>query len=667
MPKLVEIPSIGTVEFPDEMNDEQITTAIQKNILPNAQSNNAEKISKGESVLQGIGDTLTFGTLPKVGGAIGAGIARFARPGLFEEETFADTYKKGRDTLRERQQQSFEQNPLSYASGALGGGALNPFGRGVNTVKGAIGYGGAQGLLHGLGSSDKGEVGKINLRNIEDAAVEGVIGAATGGALQGVFNTIAPRITGATKLTPEQKQAVKLSEQFKVPLSLGQASQNIAQQISEDLLAGGAKGAPAANIMNAGKNLQQEAFQEAAQNLRSNIGKGNFIEKGQSVKPAIDKIVKDANVSKRAINSAYQKAKDAVSFLDKQSVKKFSNIAQAKFTEEALTPENAPAAFSQITSFKKLFDKHSENIDGISFKRLEAWRQGLNRSYKSSKGQDRYGIDLVRKQFDDYLDNTIEKALIKGDKTVLEQFKNARNLAAEWNQRYNTQHKTEFGKKFIKDIVVNASESREPFTYAMITDKIFGANKYGFKPQAVNIIKEIKNQVGADSPEFNGLKLDAVQKIIKPLLNQKGKINFNNPAVQTYKNNLLENKAILKEILTDTEYRQLSDFGDLGSLLYQSRKSIVNPSQSGLYKALSELPIVSQAIAIGGKLPYIKDVPDSIYASHAKKAISPDNLEASLSKLNKNTYQLPKNAYSHKGSLVATSLFDALSKQNDEK
>ena len=36
MPQLIEVPGMGQVEFPDGMSDAQITSAIQKNMQPDA-------------------------------------------------------------------------------------------------------------------------------------------------------------------------------------------------------------------------------------------------------------------------------------------------------------------------------------------------------------------------------------------------------------------------------------------------------------------------------------------------------------------------------------------------------------------------------------------------------------------------------------------------------
>lgn len=55
MPQIIEVPGYGDVEFPDGMSDEQITSAIQQNIMPE-QPQKSESI--GSKLLSGLGQQL---------------------------------------------------------------------------------------------------------------------------------------------------------------------------------------------------------------------------------------------------------------------------------------------------------------------------------------------------------------------------------------------------------------------------------------------------------------------------------------------------------------------------------------------------------------------------------------------------------------------------------
>lgn len=671
--------------IPSSQGDRVAPYGISSLVTGNIPSQNPNQPSQAESFGRGALDSISFGFLPKAGGALGALGARLLRPDLFENQSYGETYQQGRDYLREQNAVAQEANPWSYGAGELTGGFVNPVVRGVNTVKGAIGAGAGLGALYGLGSSDQGEVGKLGLPNLYDVAVSGLFGGTLGGVAQGAVNTLLPSAVkavnaykglpretreggfagnttpppGSSPSTPQtplspSENALALSKQFNVPISQGQATQNLTQQTLEDLINSGAKGSEAATISMAQREAQQQAFQQAAQKLRSDIGGGQFIEKGQSLLPAAKKIMSSADADNKAVKEAYDVAKDAVGYLDIKDVKQFNNVAKAKLLDEALTPQNAPGTYSQLNAFNTIFGKGGKTAPSeVDFKKIEAYRQGLNRANNGAQGQDKYGIGLLKNQLDEFLDNTIETALVKGDSGVLSQFKDARSLAAKYKQNYTTKDKTAFGKKFVQDIV----EHGDNYTPAMLGDKIFGANKYGFKPQSVSIINELKNRLGEASPEFQGIKLDAVQKVIKPLLNSKGKVNYNNVYVQTFKNNLYENEAVLKNILSPQEFKQLSDFGDLGSVLFQSRKSITNPPQSGLISAISKFPLIKQALGVASsitKVPGIKEIPGAIAEAQAKSAFNPVKVEAAVKAQNLPQMTIPSSRFAPASALAGT-------------
>jgi hypothetical protein len=606
-------------------------------------------ISRSESAYRGGLDAITFGAAPKISAAIGAGIMKAMDP----SRDYSEMYQKGRDFLRQQNRMAADANPWSYAGGGLAGGVLGPgkFMSGVNTVSGAAKVGAGYGMLYGLGSSDKGDVGSLNAVNVYDALGSGFTGGVLGGAGQGLINYAAVpayRAMMASKFNPYKsvplptpngapmpqdalgQKGLALSEQFGVPISKGQATQDTVQQVAEDLMASGAKGSEAAAIMNAQRSGQRQAFQDRALALQQDIGGGRFIEKGQSIMPAAKKLMTQAEIDNQAKTAAYDLAKSKIGFLNLKDVKQFTGIAKAKLAEEAMTPANAPLSFKQLESFESTFGKMPKKT-GVDFRTVEAYRQGLNRAFSAAQGQDKWGIGVLKTQLDDHLDNIVESALIKGDTSVLDQFKKARLLNAQYRQNYFTKDKTAFGKKFVQDIVENG----ENYTPAMVSDKLWGASKYGFKQEAISGYNELKNRLGAQSPEFQGLKLDAVHKVLKPLIQENGEISFNNPAIQTFKNNLYEQESVLKNMLSPDEFKQLSDFGDLGSLLFQSRKSVVNPSQSGLFKTISELPLIKQALGVSGRvadLPLVREIPEAYNAYQAKSSFDPKSITAAVTR-----------------------------------
>lgn len=616
-------------------------------------------------VYEGFKEGATFGFAPKAEGALAALMLRAIQPGLKEKETFAETYRRARDAARTRSEEIQAENRLAALGGNIAGGA-GLFG-GLSKVRGlgkvaqapknlsqAVAQGAGAGALYAAGRTDSNpdEVLGDYGRNIAGGAtLGGLLGVPTYGLQKGIGALTRP--FKRKPLPREQQQALELSQKFGVPLTPGQVSQNLKQQTIEGALESGAEGAKAASIMKAFNDMQRQGFQDAVKRTGRQIGKGDFVERGASLEPVVSKITGRAASEDAAIKQAYDAAKQNIGFLDLKTTRKFPEIAKMALVKEAIAPENAPKAYSQLQAFRNIFKEAPKDAKGIDIRRLEAFRQGLGRSYRDAGGQDKYGIGIVRDEFDDFLGNTIENALVTGDQNVLQQFKDARKLFSEYRNNYFPKHKDELGKKFIGQLIENSQSSTEPFTYKQISDKIFSANQYGFKNETVNIINELRNQLGVDSPEFAGVKLDAVSKVLQPLVNNKGGLNFNNPAVQTYKNNLDKNMFVLKEILTPDEVKALRDLGDLGTATFQTRKSNINPSQSGLVlNLLSKMPgsnVVKAAINFLG-------VPENKAAMQASKITNPQYLEKQLQVLN-----VPQGIEISNGALVIPAT-DALKK-----
>lgn len=323
--------------------------------------------SEIESAIRGGFDTLTFGLAPKASSAIGAGLVKLADP----NSSFKDNYQIGRDYLRQQNSTAAQENPLSYGLGALFGGFSNPLTKGVNTIKGAIGAGGAYGTAYGLGSSDKGEVGSIGSENLLDATLNGLMGAGFGAAGQTVINKAL--IPGFNAISSSKYNPFKSN----VPIEPPQA------EVSRPLEAPTYNVQPSQNLSKISNNVKgitrtdtpdSKTLYDVAKN---NIGKLQF------------KILEGFNNN-------------------------FNKVAGIRLNEEALTPENAPNTYNHLKAFNDLFDSTSKEPKEVSFKNIDEFRNALNNAYQSAKGKDKNGIEILKNELNGYLDNTIERAIIRG-------------------------------------------------------------------------------------------------------------------------------------------------------------------------------------------------------------------------------------------------------------
>lgn len=457
-------------------------------------------------------------------------------------------------------------------------------------------------------------------------------------------------------LTPEQEAKTAIANKFGANLSLGQASGNPTIQGQEAAMEAGEFGPQNQQIALANKAEQAQSYKDIGNQLRNNIGGGEFTEANIGVAPAVAKIQSEAQASKEAINNAYN-ISNAV--LDPQKFMPFKQQAIDSLQSKGIYPVNGEAPYNEIEALNQVLSKNPT----INFNELEGWRQGLNDSIFGASGRDKAGLLTVKNQFDDYLNNTIGGAVLKGDTDVLDKFQNARQLFADWKSNYTPKDSSEYGKSFIEDIVDNAN-SREPYTNQMIVNKIFGTNELGFKPQAASIVNELKNQLGEDSPEFQGVKMEAINRVLKPILTDKGDINVGAPAVQTFKNNLAKNMPILKGFMNPDELEELRNYGDLGSAMFQINKSGFNNSQSGVYQGILEqgkkIPMLNYLLQ-GAEYLKNKGMADSHYG------LSPEDLKSAIQSVNNikdsNTGIIPQALQYVKNNTGLSSISNILSAQ----
>lgn len=222
MAKIVEVPGIGRVEFPADMPDDQIVSAIQTIMaqgVPNAQRQQGAQASTLErgvlTALQGP----TFGFLDELAGAIAAP-ARAIR----DDISLGEAYRQGRDVVRGKVGSFMQERPVTGT--ALQIGASLPFnplaaartagaqmlGRAPAAVSAvqpattlgrvgrATGEGAIYGAVGGLGASEAETLPEL----FTDAAKSAAFGAGASGAGQTVMAAASPIVRQATtRISPQ--------------------------------------------------------------------------------------------------------------------------------------------------------------------------------------------------------------------------------------------------------------------------------------------------------------------------------------------------------------------------------------------------------------------------------------------------------------------------------
>ncbi|MCL6710444.1 hypothetical protein M8R20_26335 [Pseudomonas sp. R2.Fl] len=116
----------------------------------------------------------------------------------------------------------------------------------------------------------------------------------------------------------------------------------------------------------------------------------------------------------------------------KRSVAEFAPNAQ-------LTPATAKTLRQVKLAADDIFGRSGEksNVAGITLKALETQRRIINNNIAAAANPaDRKAMMALKGEFDSWLDESIDGALVSGDQKALEALKNARGLRAEYGRRF---------------------------------------------------------------------------------------------------------------------------------------------------------------------------------------------------------------------------------------
>ena len=255
MAKVVQVPGIGDVEFPDYMTDQEISSAIQRNMQGSVMNQAVPYSGKAEALRSAAGGA-TFGFNEEIEAALRSGAIS------------GPQYENLRNRLRAQQSQFQQDYPVTGAVTEIGGALAAPFGafkalgRAAPVVQEAItgttipgqiargaGVGAATGALTGAGTAETDVTGK--------AVESGVFGAALGGTvpvvLRGAGNVIKNVLT-ASGVGDQPGAASKM-------IANALKKENLTTQEAEQLLIEMERvGVPRPVLADLGKSLQDLAY-----------------------------------------------------------------------------------------------------------------------------------------------------------------------------------------------------------------------------------------------------------------------------------------------------------------------------------------------------------------------------------------------------------------------
>lgn len=403
----------------------------------------------------------------------------------------------------------------------------------------------------------------------------------------------------------------RLADDFGIPLSKGQATGDFGQIAFEESARKGGRGEGAQRVMRQFSAGQQDAVREAARGLGGKTASADLTDAGDIIRQGV---IGRRDAAKSAINEAYSTAKGAGATIDVNAVPNFARSVIRNLPDEV----TQPGVFSSQQTIKELYPKtaiilddlaqtqqrlsQAKDVTAIDFRDFERLRSRITQAASDAKGRDKYALQQMRAGLDDWIEEAGVNALASGDETVIESFKNARQLRAQFGRLFEKGGPDDLAGRIVQDIA-NKDMSAE-----QVVNTVFGAGDIGATKASLATTKRLKEILGPDSAEWQAMRDAAMYKILRKGFGVTGQ-DYAPGALKTSLDKALDGpgKEIMKELYTPEELLRMREFRAVVQRIIPP-KDAVNASgtadalQRALFDFANNIPGIGLANRIGSQM-----------------------------------------------------------------
>lgn len=359
-----------------------------------------------------------------------------------------------------------------------------------------------------------------------------------------------------------------LAESFGIPLTKGQATNQVPQIASEEAMRAGARGQGAYDTMTGFDARQRSAIEAAKEGVMPNPAGVDPVDAAEAIVPQVQARAQQA---KAGAQQAYKTFEDMGGGIRGQAVSQLKQGVAQTFRRESivLTPDmtNTKAAVAVLDDMLSGAERGA-----IPFERLERARQKLRRfgsaAVKGDNGQDQMAMKALIDEYDGWLERAFDSAIVDGSKAALDQVKGARKL---WGAYIKTFAGKKGADNYIRKIVEDDLDPNQ------VAGWLFGASKNIGGAQSGILAKRLRDVLGADSPEFNMLRQAAWQR-----MTTKGDAMRGTDDMASALREFLygKGKPLSVQLFSPKELARINEFRQALEVLRKPQKA-TNPSGSG--------------------------------------------------------------------------------------
>jgi len=157
------------------------------------------------------------------------------------------------------------------------------------------------------------------------------------------------------------------------------------------------------------------------------------------------------------------------------------------------------------------------SVPGVSvihrdFRAVEEGRKILNSAFGAARDKtDRAAIRKLIEDFDDHIERSITNGAFSGDPRVVEQWKQARKLFSEYQNKYGVRRSGDEAGTLMKQVLDGKSADD-------VANMMFNFNRGDatMRRDAVKVFLQLRRALGSNAPELDQIKRSYVQQLMTP-------------------------------------------------------------------------------------------------------------------------------------------------------
>lgn len=384
-------------------------------------------------------------------------------------------------------------------------------------------------------------------------------------------------------LNPEQAVAVAQARTLPVPVNLrrGQSTLDPDQQMLESQMAKGVYGSLPGERIRASEEAQQAALRGNVREIGNRIGGGQVQELGQGATRAQTALANAEQASREGFRNLYREARNAdgaATIAGPQVSQGTFNIAEG-LAAEGFTRRSAPAVHEVLDEIQALATR-SQARPATSIAEIWARRQELNALSRGVPSPQTAAAGTARRQLDAWLEETIDNGLIEGDAAVVEMWRAADRARRSHAQQFEA-------GDFVSKLVARRPDGSNELALdpQSAVNLIFGRSETGFTSQngMIRNLMRLRTQLGANSPEWNGLREEAFLRIARAgegATTPTGRDFSGGNFAKAWESALAKSPGTMRLLFTEQERNLISQFANIARRTTTAVKGGANTSNT---------------------------------------------------------------------------------------